>query len=74
MKKPARTCVLAGFCGRWWSWGDLNPRPQAFFEQFYMCSRLIWVSPPESRSGTLNGKPASLSLALRQGARRRASR
>jgi hypothetical protein len=26
---------------QWWSWGDLNPRPQAFFEQFYMCSRLI---------------------------------
>ena len=25
----------------WWSWGDLNPRPQAFFAQFYMCSRLI---------------------------------
>ena len=25
----------------WWSWGDLNPRPQAFFEQFYMCSRLV---------------------------------
>ena len=25
----------------WWSWGDLNPRPQTFFEQFYMCSRLI---------------------------------
>ncbi len=25
----------------WWSWGDLNPRPQAFFVQFYMCSRLI---------------------------------
>lgn len=25
----------------WWSWRDLNPRPQAFFEQFYMCSRLI---------------------------------
>ena len=25
----------------WWSWGDSNPRPQAFFEQFYMCSRLI---------------------------------
>lgn len=21
--------------------GDLNPRPQSFFEQFYMCSRLI---------------------------------
>jgi len=29
-----------GFC-IWWSWGDSNPRPQAFFEQFYMCSRLI---------------------------------
>jgi hypothetical protein len=25
----------------WWSWRELNPRPQAFFEQFYMCSRLI---------------------------------
>ena len=25
----------------WWSWGDLNPRPQAFFAQFYMCSRLF---------------------------------
>ena len=25
----------------WWSWRDLNPRPQAFFVQFYMCSRLI---------------------------------
>ncbi|MEY2804009.1 MAG: hypothetical protein RL657_1345, partial [Pseudomonadota bacterium] len=31
--------------GDWWSWGDLNPRPQAFFVQFYMCSRLIWISP-----------------------------
>ena len=27
--------------GYWWSWGDLNPRPQAFFAQFYMCSRLF---------------------------------
>jgi hypothetical protein len=26
---------------KWWSWRDLNPRPQAFFVQFYMCSRLI---------------------------------
>ena len=25
----------------WWSWGESNPRPQAFFAQFYMCSRLI---------------------------------
>lgn len=28
-------------CENWWSWGDSNPRPQAFFEQFYMCSRLF---------------------------------
>ena len=26
----------------WWSWRELNPRPQAFFEQFYMRSVLIW--------------------------------
>jgi len=25
----------------WWSWGDLNPRPQAFIAQFYMFSDLI---------------------------------
>ncbi len=27
--------------GIWWSWGDLNPRPQAIFEQIYMFSGLI---------------------------------
>jgi len=27
--------------GKWWSWGDLNPRPQAFFGQIYMFSGLI---------------------------------
>ena len=25
----------------WWSWRDLNPRPQAFFGQIYMFSGLI---------------------------------
>ena len=25
----------------WWSWGDLNPRPQIFHAQFYMLSGLI---------------------------------
>lgn len=25
----------------WWSWGDLNPRPQAFFAQIYMFSDLF---------------------------------
>lgn len=27
--------------GVWWSWGDLNPRPQAFFAQIYMFSGLF---------------------------------
>ena len=41
-KKAARMFHTGGFFAvGWWSWGDLNPRPQAFFEQFYMCSRLI---------------------------------
>ena len=34
------TSELVGFWG-WWSWGDLNPRPQAIFEQIYMFSGLI---------------------------------
>ena len=25
----------------WWSWRDLNPRPQALFGQIYMFSGLI---------------------------------
>jgi hypothetical protein len=25
----------------WWSWRELNPRPQAFLEQIYMFSGLI---------------------------------
>ena len=37
--------VRVGFEGLWWSWRDLNPRPQAIFEQIYMFSGLIWVSP-----------------------------
>ena len=27
--------------GYWWSWRELNPRPQAFFVRFYMRSQLI---------------------------------
>jgi|GEM_PF-2149218 len=34
------TSELVGF-SIWWSWGDLNPRPQAIFEQIYMFSGLI---------------------------------
>ena len=37
-KKPTGDPV--GF-SIWWSWGDLNPRPQAFFGQIYMFSGLI---------------------------------
>ena len=62
-----------GFC-YWWSWGDLNPRPQAFFAQFYMCSRLFCVSPDASRSDTLRIRPAPYCLAPHQGARCEASR
>ena len=40
-KTPARAIYLGGRWLWWWSWGDLNPRPQAFFAQFYMCSRLF---------------------------------
>jgi len=58
----------------WWSWGDLNPRPQAFFEQFYMCSRLVWVSLDVPRSGTLHTRPATLRLTGGQVARPPASR
>ena len=25
----------------WWSWRELNPRPQAFFGQIYMLSGLV---------------------------------
>ena len=55
--------------GDWWSWRELNPRPQAFFEQFYMCSRLICVLPDASRSDTLRIKPAPYFLASHQGTR-----
>lgn len=58
----------------WWSWGDSNPRPQAFFAQFYMCSRLDWISPGAPRSGTLRPRPATLDLVRRQVARRPTSR
>ena len=34
---------VSGLCriDNWWSWGDLNPRPQAIVEQIYMFSGLI---------------------------------
>ena len=37
-KNPNRERL--GFC-YWWSWRDLNPRPQIFHAQFYMFSGLI---------------------------------
>jgi len=41
--KKGRQVVIPGGLYRrvWWSWGDLNPRPQAFFGQIYMFSGLI---------------------------------
>jgi hypothetical protein len=53
----------------WWSWRELNPRPQAFAEQFYMFSGLIWISPAKSRSRTLPGQPVPYFLVLTQGTR-----
>ena len=50
----------------------LNPRPQAFYEQFYMCSDLIWFSPAGSRS-QLSSQPAPYFLAPGQGTRSGAS-
>ena len=49
-EKPRQTRGLTGLIEMqrellckflWWSWGDLNPRPQAFFGQIYMFSGLI---------------------------------
>jgi len=62
--KKTNSCEL-GFMN-WWSWGELNPRPQAVFVQFYMLSQLNCVSPDEPRSGTLNIRPVTLSLAIHQ--------
>ncbi|MEN9538998.1 MAG: hypothetical protein RLZZ126_1233 [Pseudomonadota bacterium] len=58
----------------WWSWGDLNPRPKAIFEQIYMFSGLFCVSPLPARSHTLRQTPAPLDLVLRKGTLRRTSR
>lgn len=57
----------------WWSWRELNPRPQAFVRQIYMFSGLIWISLPRSRSRTLHGPPAPYFLASTQGTRMEAS-
>ena len=57
----------------WWSWRDLNPRPQALFGQIYMFSGLFWISLPGSRSRTLPWAPVPLSLASTQGTRVAAS-
>ena len=60
--------------GYWWSWGDLNPRPQIFLAQIYMFSVLFCISPCKPRRRTLMAGPAPLFLACTQGARKQASR
>jgi len=47
----------------------LNPRPQAFFAQFYMLSALVWISPPVSRRHTLHRPPVPYFLVPIQGTR-----
>jgi hypothetical protein len=58
---------------KWWSWRELNPRPQAFSEQFYMFSDLFSFSPASPRSRTLRSRPAPYFLAPTQGTRISAS-
>ena len=58
----------------WWSWGDLNPRPQIFPAQIYMFSVLFCISPCQPRRRTLMAGPAPLFLACAQGTRKQASR
>ncbi len=52
----------------------MNPRPQAFSAQFYMCSRLFGVSLDASRSDTLRIRPVPLDLVYAQGTREQTSR
>jgi len=54
--------------GYWWSWAELNRRPQAFFSQIYMLRVLIWISPQYPRKPTLILPPAALNLAPTQAA------
>ncbi len=68
--KKARSFIENNLALReWWSWGDLNPRPQAFVAQIYMFSGLIWISLPESRSRTLNRTPVPYFLVPTQDTR-----
>lgn len=70
-KKPTEN---GWFLEKWWSWGDLNPRPQIFLAQIYMFSVLFCISPCKPRRRTLMAGPAPLFLACAQGARKQASR
>src|SRR5690606_41634669 len=58
--------IKVGFSARWWSRGDLNPRPPELRYRFYMLSHLYWVnsSPPECKGvwgSLLEFKPFGLS-------------
>jgi hypothetical protein len=37
--KNAKILNILAFC--WWRWGELNPRPQALYRQFYILSLVI---------------------------------
>jgi len=60
-------------CFGWWSWRELNPRPQAFVRQIYMLSVLFWISPGLPRRRTLQTRPVPYFLVPHQGTRRRTS-
>ena len=40
-KKGVRTTYANALRTEWWSWRELNPRPQAFIGQIYMFSDLF---------------------------------
>ena len=58
---------------KWWSWRELNPRPQAFVEQIYMFSALFLISLSASRRRTLCRSPVPFDLTFCQGTRQTAS-
>ena len=72
-KKDRSAHSLNGLMVWWWSWRELNPRPQAFSAQFYMFSALFWISPPMSRRRTLHQPPVPYVLVPTQGTRIRTS-
>ncbi len=48
-----KAALRAAFSTCWWSWGDLNPRPENLDHRSYMFSIVFWLTF-ESRTNTIN--------------------